>query len=72
MQINPFTIIDVGCGTGILAIALAKLFRSRVIAVDNDIHSVEMTKRNIIVNKVVQHVKAVSYTHLTLPTRYRV
>ena len=58
MQTNPFTIIDVGCGTGILAIALAKLFRSRVIAVDNDIHSVEMTKRNIIVNNVVQYVKA--------------
>ena len=57
MQTNPFTIIDVGCGTGILAIALAKLFRSRVIAVDNDIHSVEMTKRNIIVNNVVQYVK---------------
>ena len=64
MQINPFTIIDVGCGTGILAIALAKLFRSRVIAVDNDIHSVEMTKRNIIVNKVVQHVKVYRSTGL--------
>ena len=57
MQINPLTIIDVGCGTGIIAIALAKLFASRVIAVDNDIHSVELTKRNIIVNKVVRHVK---------------
>ena len=65
MQINPLTIIDVGCGTGILAIALAKLFRSRVIAVDNDIHSVEMTKRNIIVNKVVHHVKVYRSTGLT-------
>ena len=65
MQFNPLTIIDVGCGTGILAIALAKLFRSRVIAVDNDIHSVEMTKRNIIVNKVVQHVKVYRSTGLT-------
>ncbi len=65
MQINPLTIIDVGCGTGILAIALAKLFRSRVIAVDNDIHSVKMTKRNITVNKVVQHVKVYRSTGLT-------
>ena len=65
MQFNPLTMIDVGCGTGILAIALAKLFRSRVIAVDNDIHSVEMTKRNIIVNKVVQHVKVYRSTGLT-------
>ncbi len=65
MQINPLTIIDVGCGTGILAIALAKLFGSRVIAVDNDIHSVELTKRNIIVNKVVQHVKVYRSSGLT-------
>ena len=65
MQINPLTIIDVGCGTGILAIALAKLFRSRVIAVDNDIHSVEMTKRNIIVNNVGQYVKVYRSTGLT-------
>ena len=64
MQFNPLTIIDVGCGTGILAIALAKLFRSRVIAVDNDIHSVELTKRNIIVNKVVHHVKVYRSTGL--------
>ena len=55
--INPITIIDVGCGTGILAIALAKLFTSRIIAVDNDIHAVEMTKHNILVNKVNQYVK---------------
>ena len=57
-RINPLTVIDVGCGTGILAIAMAKLFGSRVIAVDNDIHSVEMTKRNIVINKVTCNVKA--------------
>ena len=56
--INPLTVIDVGCGTGILAIAIAKLFGSRVIAVDNDIHSVQMTKRNIVINKVTCSVKA--------------
>ena len=65
MQIKPLTIIDVGCGTGILAVALAKLFCSRVIAVDNDIHSVEMTKRNIIVNNVGQYVKVYRSTGLT-------
>ena len=56
-QTSPLTVIDVGCGTGILAIAIAKLFPSRIIAVDNDIHSVEMTKHNIVVNKVAQYVK---------------
>ncbi len=64
MGFNPSTIIDVGCGTGILAIALAKLFSSRVIAVDNDIHSVEMTKRNIVANKVVKFVKVYKSTGL--------
>ena len=64
MGVKPLTIIDVGCGTGILSIALAKLFSSRIIAVDNDIHSVEMTKRNIIVNNVVQYVKVYRSTGL--------
>ena len=61
---NPLTVIDVGCGTGILAIAIAKLFSSRIIAVDNDIHAVEMTKRNIVVNKVSQYVKVYKSTGL--------
>ena len=62
--VNPLTVIDVGCGTGILSIAIAKLFGSRIIAVDNDIHSVEMTKRNIVVNKVSSYVKAYKSTGL--------
>ena len=74
-QTNPSTVIDVGCGTGILAIALAKLFTSRIIAVDNDIHAVEMTKRNIVVNKVSQHIKVYKSTglignHLNSGTKY--
>ena len=73
--VNPSTIIDVGCGTGILAIALAKLFPSRIIAVDNDSHSVEITKRNIVVNKVVQYVKVYKSTglvgnHLNFRAKY--
>tara|TARA_Y100001968_G_C19279717_1_gene678609 strand:- start:55 stop:987 length:933 start_codon:yes stop_codon:yes gene_type:complete len=75
MGINPSTIIDVGCGTGILAIALAKLFSSRIIAVDNDSHSVEITKQNIVVNKVVQYVKVYKSTglvgnHLNFRAKY--
>ena len=64
MGVKPLTMIDVGCGTGILSIALAKLFSSRIIAVDNDIHSVEMTKRNIAVNKVTNYVKVYKSTGL--------
>ena len=36
-----------------------------MIAVDNDIQAVEMTKRNIIVNKVVRHVKVYRSSGLT-------
>jgi ribosomal protein L11 methyltransferase len=43
---------------------MAKLFGSRVIAVDNDIHSVAMTKRNIVINKVTCNVKAYKSTGL--------
>ena len=63
-QTYPLTVIDVGCGTGILAIGIAKLFTSRIIAVDNDIHAVEMTKRNIVVNKVSQYIKVYKSTGL--------
>ena len=63
-QNNRLRVIDVGCGTGILAIAIAKLFSSRIIAVDNDIHAVEMTRRNIVVNKVSRYVKVYKSTGL--------
>ena len=74
--INPLTVIDVGCGTGILAIAIAKLFCSRVIAVDNDIHSVEITKRNIVLNNVACNVKAhkskgLTGNHLNSRAKYK-
>lgn len=40
------SVLDVGCGTGILAIAAAKLGHSPVRAVDNDPLAVEATVRN--------------------------
>ena len=49
--------IDVGCGTGILSLAVAKLFRSRVFAVDNDQNALEVTKKNIEKNSVSSFVK---------------
>ena len=53
----PRTSIDVGCGTGILSLAAAKLFKSRVFAVDNDWNAIEVTRENIKKNSLSSLVK---------------
>ncbi len=45
-------LLDVGCGSGILAIAGAKLGYGPVRAIDNDPHSIEATERNAAANGV--------------------
>ena len=42
----PHSMLDVGCGSGILSIAAAKLGVRRVLAVDNDPLAVRITKEN--------------------------
>lgn len=44
--------LDMGCGSGILAIAMAKLWRHPVLAVDIDAVSVQTCQRNVQLNKV--------------------
>ena len=44
-------VIDFGCGTGILAIAAAKLGANSVIAIDNDPQAVLSSKENVAKNK---------------------
>lgn len=44
--------LDMGCGSGILAIAMAKLGADEVVAVDLDEQSVLVTKENIKINNV--------------------
>lgn len=44
--------LDMGCGTGILAFAMAVLFKVPVWAVDNDPEALEKTKENATVNGV--------------------
>jgi ribosomal protein L11 methyltransferase len=52
-------VIDFGCGTGILAIAAARLGASRVLAIDNDPQAVISTKDNIIKNQCENIIKTI-------------
>ena len=48
----PSTVIDVGCGSGILSIAALKLGASKVLGVDIDMESVKNSRENADVNGV--------------------
>ena len=44
--------LDIGTGTGVLAMAMARLFRAHVIASDNDPLAVEVARRNVARNEL--------------------
>jgi ribosomal protein L11 methyltransferase len=46
------SVLDLGCGSGILAIAAARLGASRVLAIDNDPQAVAASLANVAVNNV--------------------
>ena len=52
-------VIDFGCGTGILAIAAAKLGASKVLATDNDPQAIISSKDNIINNQCERIIKTI-------------
>ena len=52
-------VIDFGCGTGILAIAAAKLGASKVLAIDNDPQAIISSKDNIINNQCERIIKTI-------------
>lgn len=49
---NPWTMLDVGTGSGILAIYGAKLGAREVVAIDNDPEAVRWAQRNIEINEM--------------------
>jgi len=57
-HMRPRRMIDMGCGSGILAIAMAKSWRSPVLAVDIDAEAVRVTRANAKANGVARLVRA--------------
>ena len=51
--------LDMGCGSGILAIAIAKLWGASVLAVDSDADAVRVTGENAAINGVAASITAV-------------
>lgn len=51
------SVLDIGCGSGILSIASAKLGAKNVIAVDLDCNAVKVAKENVIINNVQDKVQ---------------
>ncbi len=62
-----FNVLDLGCGTGLLAIGAAKLWKRRVLASDIDPVAVEVTRDNAKANGVGPLVTAVTAEGLTNP-----
>jgi ribosomal protein L11 methyltransferase len=60
-------VLDLGCGTGLLAIAAAKLWRRRVLATDIDRVAIEVTNENARANGVAPLVHAETADGMTHP-----
>jgi ribosomal protein L11 methyltransferase len=63
----PRRIVDIGCGTGVLAIAAAKALHVPVLASDVDPEAVQVTGRNARLNEVAPLIRAVRGAGLTHP-----
>ena len=61
------SVLDVGCGSGVLSIAAARLGFDPVVAVDNDPVAVEVTRANAIANGVDLDVRQVDALEQELP-----
>jgi ribosomal protein L11 methyltransferase len=60
-------VLDLGCGTGLLAIGAAKLWRKPVLASDIDVVAVEVTRENAAANGEAPLIRALTADGLTHP-----
>ncbi len=56
-RMRPSRCIDLGCGSGILSIAMARLWHGAVTAVDIDAEAVRVSRENVRLNGVAAHVR---------------
>jgi len=66
----PKTILDLGCGTGVLAIAAAKALNRTVSATDIDPDAIDVTNENARINGAKQHITAVQADGITEEKTY--
>src|SRR6185503_1853034 len=64
---RPERILDLGCGTGVLAIAAAKLWRQRVLATDIDPVAIDVARENAQTNHEGPLVRVAVADGLTSP-----
>src|SRR6195952_2110487 len=60
-------VLDLGCGTGLLAIGAAKLWRRPVVASDIDRVAIEVTRENARANAIAPMIRALTADGLTHP-----
>jgi ribosomal protein L11 methyltransferase len=68
LEQQPGSVVDVGCGSGVLAIAAALLGHAPVHAVDNADAAVEATRLNAAVNGVTLEAEVLDATAASLPS----
>ncbi|MHB8060776.1 MAG: 50S ribosomal protein L11 methyltransferase [Gaiellaceae bacterium] len=66
-ELEPASLLDVGCGSGVLAIAAARLGFAPVIALDNDPEAIEATLTNAAANAVTLDARLADVLAAPLP-----
>jgi ribosomal protein L11 methyltransferase len=66
-DLAPGSMLDVGCGSGVLSVAAAKQGFAPVVAVDHDAAAVEATRRNATANGVTVDVRRADAVTTALP-----
>ena len=57
---SPENIIDIGCGTGVLAMAASKTWNSYIIATDVDPTAIEVAQKNLVANELQNNIECIN------------